>query len=1287
MLSMLEREAREHYAHTLSHPHTRSLTHPPLLPGTVSEQWELCFALFDRNGDGKLNKNEIRNMLLALYNSERIVVEATSSSPSTKKEDHIRRPSIRTLKKEVAKRIDQIVERAFTEIHMKGDAINEREWTEWARSNITMLAFVDQVRQVTFTALGVRPRTGREESEIVRRRWNIPPSPSTSGKGQLDTEWNLVPYVCDVGAIFLSLSLSLLPLYSPHTLTTDIYIHKHYQTHTYINTRSSRLTQLTRHRYDWWTTWCRYSGFDPEYVDTESTRPRTRSKQDEAENIEVLSSFLDETDAKVKVVEPPVMLRQSSKGEGPPPLSFAPLLSSNGRLRNNLKLNEDYVLVSFPVWSVLQGWYGGETQRGLRRRVVRLGKKEILEMYPLRLGLYTPNRFGRIVDARTSLTISASSTSDDVLREACRLLYRNPEDCCIFFEDRQQQQSRLSSKNRWIVAKDEALSLFELGIESEQNICIQSKKNTTERSSSEEEEKEDMEESKSGKPGKRGLANLGNTCYMNASLQCLSNTRLLRDYCVSENWMYDLCDSPTAHRMGMAGKIGVVFCKTIAKLWDEKSNAHYLVPRTFKKYMGNFKDTFKGNDQQDAHELLSQLLCAFHEDTNRVHDKPGIEPTESQKRPDSIVANEWRNDNLRRNFSIITQLFTGQLKTCSTCLTCKSESSRFDPFTFIQVPLPDPPFRYVSVLIHFDGNARPPLKVSVKVSREGSLDDVLQAVEDLKITTTTTTTTQDKKMAYVLAKDCRIANIMQHFIMTFVNTNQGLTRIGRGAICVFHLLEKGSSSETKNVATQDASNFLKDLVISKTVEVVCPRNAHENGQLAVKAPDGSSHIVTVPKGVLPGTRFNVTLTVVKPEDKGKEEEENKEDDVEEEKKEEEIISAAKRLEQAYIDAAVMLDKTDQLKLTDKIDVNLGGVKTANRTQVYGDKWFRGEIVKVRGDGSYDVKLRNMRNTVYEGAVRGENRSGLARLRRHVPEAQTVLCVHRRLVFQQHYFLNPWCLRTFGRPHAVRANLETVTVRRFYELVWDLVKRYVPDWDPELHTKMISLDRTIRDGEEKNSDDEESPDPNTPPHPGTMNRWVYRGKDGILPYDGIEYEKMLAKYPFRLSLVKKDGSACSACNVLQACSGCLLPPLNVLMDDVVSGEQASVSIDWSPKAIREFYNQKRAALIHTHDTVKESLESQKKPCLLTKCLEEFAKVNEITKFCSTCTKKNGGDFTETKHSPSDEVWAVPPYLMFQIKRFKAYVLCVCVYVSISLSLSNTSLISRIDTVNTLTNSVI
>lgn len=77
---------------------------------------------------------------------------------------------------------------------------------------------------------------------------------------------------------------------------------------------------------------------------------------------------------------------------------------------------------------------------------------------------------------------------------------------------------------------------------------------------------------------------------------------------------------------------------------------------------------FSGFQQHDAQELLAYLLDMLHEDLNRVTDKPYVELKvinrvhdltwqESDGRLDEIVAEEaWKN-HLKRNDSVIVDLF------------------------------------------------------------------------------------------------------------------------------------------------------------------------------------------------------------------------------------------------------------------------------------------------------------------------------------------------------------------------------------------------------------------------------------------------------------------------------------------------------------------------------------------------------------------------------------------------------------------------------------------------------
>jgi hypothetical protein len=122
-------------------------------------------------------------------------------------------------------------------------------------------------------------------------------------------------------------------------------------------------------------------------------------------------------------------------------------------------------------------------------------------------------------------------------------------------------------------------------------------------------------------------------------------------------------------------------------------NAHFdfdpvIAPRAFLSELTSIAPQFGGRQQHDAQEFLSWLLDALHEDTNRVLNKPYIQYGDSANRPDSEVADEFWRGHMQRNQSVLQDLFGGQEKSALQCPECEFESTRFDPFYSLSLPLP-----------------------------------------------------------------------------------------------------------------------------------------------------------------------------------------------------------------------------------------------------------------------------------------------------------------------------------------------------------------------------------------------------------------------------------------------------------------------------------------------------------------------------------------------------------------------------------------------------------------------
>eukprot|EP01083_Nonionella_stella_P076193 207487_1 len=140
-----------------------------------------------------------------------------------------------------------------------------------------------------------------------------------------------------------------------------------------------------------------------------------------------------------------------------------------------------------------------------------------------------------------------------------------------------------------------------------------------------------------------GLHNLGNTCYLNSSVQCLKSIDELREY-LKEKSAIANTDNTNNNNNSMVSKLGELMFKL-------DTNSETVVPQQFVQYFRSAFPRFASRnehgmwEQQDADEAYTEIINSLRTDTNIVNDlfegqfETNTICTESPEEPQTI-ANE-----------------------------------------------------------------------------------------------------------------------------------------------------------------------------------------------------------------------------------------------------------------------------------------------------------------------------------------------------------------------------------------------------------------------------------------------------------------------------------------------------------------------------------------------------------------------------------------------------------------------------------------------------------------------
>ena len=180
-------------------------------------------------------------------------------------------------------------------------------------------------------------------------------------------------------------------------------------------------------------------------------------------------------------------------------------------------------------------------------------------------------------------------------------------------------------------------------------------------------------------PHPAGLMNVGQSCYMNATIECLSNVKKLSSKLLEKYGIFDVETQPLC----------LSFSSLLYELFHTKEK--YIAPKLFKEIIGKLNPLFEGNHAADAKDLIFFIIETLHKELlkpnpNKNNNEVDFLQQEMNSQNEQIMLKDFLKE-YEANRTFVSDIFYGINRSVMKCFGCGICKYSFQTFNLLIFPL------------------------------------------------------------------------------------------------------------------------------------------------------------------------------------------------------------------------------------------------------------------------------------------------------------------------------------------------------------------------------------------------------------------------------------------------------------------------------------------------------------------------------------------------------------------------------------------------------------------------